>query len=349
MTVDRNSATVWSIDGPKGLYQISGEGLKAPAFSPGGKQFAIGASGGISVHDVASGTLLAKIPLEHSFGRYVAFSPSSKFLAATGSQTVEVFDLATGKKTTVAYAASTGSDKGLCWLDEEHVLVGGSDLIHLPSQMTVWSYQHNAESIAQIAGRVWYAFASGPANQTMALLPFKLPHDAVKPVADGELVLRPGDDVSVEMEQTFDLTRPQGGGAQAPSARDQLTKALTDAGYQIVQNSNKKLTGRTTMGENKEITYRRFGAPFRQTEKASYTQRLFELELSVDGQIVWSRKRVMDAPFHLQLQQGESVEQAIERAITADTGFFRSTIPSRVLPTELEKARTSKLSINGIE
>jgi WD40 repeat protein len=349
MTVDRNSATVWSIDGPKGLYQVAGEGMKSPAFSPGGKQFAIGANDGISVHDVASGTLLAKIPLEHSFGRYVAFSPSGKFLAATGSQTVDVFDLATGKKTTVAYAASAGSDKGLCWLDEEHVLVGGSDLIHLPSQMTIWTYQHNAESIAQIAGRVWYAFASGPANQTMALLPFKLPHGAVKPVSEKDLVLRPGDEIAVEAEQTFDLTRPQQDGRPAESTKDQLTKALTDAGFKVVENSNKKLIGRKGAGENKEINYRRFGAPFGQTEKTSYSQRLYELELTVDGQTVWRRQRVMDAPFHLQLKEGESVDQALERVLTADTGFFRSTIPSRVLPTELEKARTSKLSLNGIE
>ncbi|HEX5035396.1 MAG TPA: SHD1 domain-containing protein, partial [bacterium] len=65
MTVDRKTATVWSTDGPKGLYQVTGEGMKSPAFSPGGKQFAIGTSSGISVHDVASGTLLAKITLEH--------------------------------------------------------------------------------------------------------------------------------------------------------------------------------------------------------------------------------------------------------------------------------------------
>jgi hypothetical protein len=101
-------------------------------------------------------------------------------------------------------------------------------------------------------------------------------------------------------------------------------------------------------GETKEIAYRMFGAGF-DTKKASYTQRVLELELVVNGESVWKRRRVMDAPFHLQLKENESVDQAINRELAADVGFFRSTVPSRILPTAAEKARTSTLSINGIQ
>jgi hypothetical protein len=347
MTADNGGIFMWLAEGPKGVYQVAGQEMSAPAFSPGGKQFAIGTDKGYSIHEVESGELVSRIPLDHSFRRQVAFSPSGKLLAVTGSSTVEVYDLATGKKSVEAYAPAAQSNKGLTWVNEEHVLVGGSDLIHLPSQMTVWTYQHDAESVAPLAGRIWYVFGSH-GNDAMALVPFQLPHAAVKPVADSELVLRPGDDVSLEMEQTVDLTRPQDANGPGESARDQLAKALAEAGFNVVLNSNKKLIGRTTTGETREIQYRRFGAPFGQVEKASYTQRIFELELTVDGTTVWQRRRVIDAPFHLQLQKDESVDQAVERVMSADTGFFRSTIPSRVLPTEAEKARTSKLSVDGI-
>jgi WD40 repeat protein len=346
ITVDGNSLTMWTIDGPRGVYQINGEGLKAPAFSPGGKQMAVGTSTGVSVHEVATGELLTRIEMNHSFGRHVAFSPSGKLLAVTGASTVDVFDLTTGEKTVGAYAASSGSDKGLSWLDEEHVLVGGSDLIHLPSQMTVWNYQHNAESVVQLAGRMWYVFAGGHANETMALLPFDLPHAAVKPVSDRELVLKPGDEVSVQTELSFDLGVDVQG--NPVSVQDQLNAALEEAGFKVVDNSEKKLIARTLSGESKEIAYRMFGAGF-QTQKASYTQRVFELELMVDGESVWKRRRVMDAPFHLQLKENESVDQALNRLLTADGGFFRSTVPSRILPAAAEKARTSTLSINGME
>src|SRR5690606_10029933 len=112
--------------------------------------------------------------------------------------------------------------------------------------------------------------------------------------------------------------------------------------------SNKKLVGRATPGESKEIEYRMFGRGF-DTEKASYQERVFELELLVDDQSVWKRRRVWNAPFHIQLEKDETVQQAIQRRQAADTGFFRSTVPSRLLPTEAEKARTSQLTIDGLE
>jgi hypothetical protein len=132
------------------------------------------------------------------------------------------------------------------------------------------------------------------------------------------------------------------------SVQDQVTAALEEAGFKVIDNSEKKLIARTLSGESKEIEYRMFGAGFR-TEKANYTQRVLELELIVDGESVWKRRRVMDAPFHLQLKENETVDQALNRVLTADTGFFRSTVPSRILPLAAEKARTSTLSINGLQ
>ena len=116
----------------------------------------------------------------------------------------------------------------------------------------------------------------------------------------------------------------------------------------MVDNSEKKLIARTLPGETKQVSYRMFGAGF-QTQEASYTQRVFELELMVNGESVWKRRRVMDAPHHIQLKENESLDQAINRGLASDTGFFRSTVPSRILPAAAEKARTSTLSINGMQ
>ena len=346
LTVDRNGLTMWSIAGPSGVYHIAGDGLKAPAFSPGGKQFAIGANEAVSIHDVATGEMLARIKLDHGFDRRVAFSPGGDLLSTTGSSTVEIYDIAKGDKIIEAYCGSARSDQGICWLGNEHVLVGGADLIHVPSQMTVWKYEHNAESVEPLAGSVWYVFSSH-GNEQIGLLPFQLPHSAVKPVAEKELVLKPGDDVCIELELAIDLGQNAQG--QAISAKDELSKSLTEAGFLIADQSPRRLVARSMPGETKEINYRMFGAPFGQTQKSSYTQKIFELELIVDGQPVWKRQRTIEAPHHLQLQENESVDQAVNRAMLADTGFFRSTVPSRVLPTAAEQARTSKLSINGME
>src|SRR5690606_6514874 len=163
-----------------------GDGMKAPSFSPGGKQFVIGTVMGMSIHDAASGELLTRIKMDHGFNRQVAFSLSGKLLAATGRSDVDVYDATTGEKVMDAYADNLRWDLGICWVDEEHVLVGGQELIHLPSQMTVWTYNHHAETVVPLAGRVWYVL-SDMGRESMAILPFKLPHPAVKPVTDKDL------------------------------------------------------------------------------------------------------------------------------------------------------------------
>ena len=124
MTIDRRGLTVWNVDGPSGEYQIMGDGMKAPSFSPGGKQFAVGTDKGMSIHDAASGELLTRIKMDHGFNRQVAFSPSGKLLAATGQSGVDVYDATTGEKVMDAYAGNSRWDLWICWVDEEHVLVG---------------------------------------------------------------------------------------------------------------------------------------------------------------------------------------------------------------------------------
>jgi hypothetical protein len=347
MTVDGGTLTLWSTHGPKGAYQISGTGLGAPAFSPGRKQFAIGTDKGFSIHDVASGELLTRINMAPGFNRQVAFSPSGRLLAATASATIEIYDLETGEKAIEAYAPSADSEKGICWLDEEHVLAGGADLIHLPSQMVVWRYEHDAERVVQIAGKVWYVFHE-MASGTMAMLPFDLPHPAVKPVRDSELVLKPGDEVSVHTEVMFDMARDVDGEVAATPI-EQLKSALLAAGYLVVPESNKQLIGRTSQGETKEVAYELIGRPFDEPLTGTYTQQALELELVVDGEAVWKRQRVMDAPHRLRLKPAETVSEAVQRVLMEDNGFFRSTIPSRMLPTAAEKQRTSRLSMHGME
>lgn len=171
----------------------------------------------------------------------------------------------------------------------------------------------------------------------------------MKPVKDSELVLKPGDAVSVQSEMIFDFVRDPSGGAGESAPVDQLKEALTRAGFVVVDDSNKKLIGRTSTGETKEIAYRMFGAGLGEVQRTSYTQRVFELEFVVDGQVAWQRKRGMDAPHHLQLQQNELVDQAVQRVLMQDNGFFRSTIPSRILPTPAAEARMSQLTIDGIK
>jgi hypothetical protein len=348
MTLDENGLTMWSLSGSgaSGVYHLPGTRMKQPAFSPGGKQFAIMTEAGLAIHNVETGEMITRIAME-SFGHdgHVAFSPSGKFVAVGNSGVVEVFEVASGRRLVRAFAPHlSGFAQGLVWVTEAYVLAGGADLVHLPSQMTVWTYNHDAEHIQPLGGRTWYLLG-GRGNDRLALLPYDLPHAAVTPVAPGDLVLKPGDEVALRLELSFDMSDPTG---RQISPQEQLTRSLTEAGYKVVPDSPKQLVARTSPGETKEIEYSMFGA-FGQTQKASVTERVYELELVVDGQIVWSRRYVQGAPMHIQLQENETVDAAITRMMQSQGGYLGGAIPSRVLPAALAERRQSQLTINGLQ
>lgn len=347
MTVDDSGLIVWSVDGPRAEYQVTGEHIHVPALSPGGRQLAVGYANGAAVIELATGKLLAHLPIsEYEFERRVAFSPSGKQLAAADASNASIYDIATGEKTLATKFISGKAGPGgesFFWLDEEHLLADGSSVIHVPSKMGVWKYRHDAAAVAPLAGRVWYAFA-GRGRTPASLVPLQLPHAAVKPVAPSELALQPGDEVSIQMELSAAPTQGMGGKMTPPE--EQLKQALKQAGYVVADSSNKQIVARATPGPSREIRYRMPGG---QDGTVSVTPRVYELELIVDGQSVWKRQTVHDAPTMILLEENETIEQATERAMQTDIGFFNSAIPARVLTAAATDARTSELSAAGIE
>jgi hypothetical protein len=347
MTVSRGMATLWSVEGPRGVYQMQVGLIARPTFSPGGKQFAIRGETGFTIHDVASGKLLAQVSIEDTTANEAAaFSPSGKLLAVSEGPSVDVYDIATDKKIMSAYSgAGYGPEMQVHWLSEDLVLVGGEDLIHLPSQMRIWTYDHSFDWPTQCAGQMWYVDLERDGERG-ALLPFKLPQEGVGAISESELVLKPGDAVSTEFELNVSIASGVEGVAASP--QDQLNEAVRHAGFVVADNSNKRLVARSLTGETKEINFQTFGAPRGEVQTASATQRVFELELFVDGKSVWMRRRVHDAPYILNLEENESVEQGLQRYMEGDIGFFHAAIPSRIVPKAAEEARISKLTRSGM-
>jgi hypothetical protein len=267
-------------------------------------------------------------------------------LAVSGNQQVHFFDLATGKKITSVFAPAAGAFmKDLAWVSDEHVLVGGSELIHAPSQALVWTYQHDADQVRQFGGRTWYFF-DDRAHARRALVPFALPHPGVTAVKETDLVLKPGDKVSFELEIMVDLANAAESDSQ--SAADALKRALQVAGYEVVDDAPNRLVARTSSGETKEVNYQTFGIN-RESHKMSVTTRVYELALYAGDQLAWSRQSVQSPPMHIMLRENETVDQAVDREMLPKMSYFGSAVPSRVLKPELAEKRTSRLSISGIE
>jgi hypothetical protein len=342
LTLDEKALTLWNVDGAKAIYQISGQRMSPPAFSPGGNQLSLVSGNQVNVHDVESGELLASLPVDDlGMNSITAISPSGKLVAATGTAEVIIGDLSSGEIVLRCYAPAAGAfAKGLAWVNEDQLIVGGTNLVDIPSMMPIWTYASQSMQTAPGAGRVvWYVFDDHATNQR-ALLPFQLPHSAVKPVSESELALKPGDEVGIEM-QVDD-------GALAAEAEDRMKKAIEAAGFAFNPGASMKLVVRSGPGESEEIKYQDWGID-RETHKVSVNKREYEVSLVKDGQALWNSKSVKSAPHFIRLQKDETVDQAVQREMKPSVAMFPLRIPSRVLPLEATQKRVSQLTISGIE
>ncbi|WP_145058481.1 SHD1 domain-containing protein [Adhaeretor mobilis] len=341
-TVGMKNITIWDVETAQAIYTLELNGLSCGVVSPGMKQLALADSKAINVLDAATGEPLQQVALPQGRRHQaIAFDPSGKLLAGTDGSQVDLINLETGELFDTLYLPSSGST--ISWADSEHLLVGGSSLVHVPSQMVIWNYKHNANKTTSAAGINWYLLDSGGAR---VLLPLRLPHAGVKSISDSEVVLRSGDAIALEFELMSNLAR--GGKSILDEAKKSLTTHLEAAGYVIAENAPAVLVVRAETGEQREMQYQEFGFRRGAPDKVSVPERIYTLELQIDGKTVWTRKRTQGPPHMLHMNKGESTQQAVARAMEPSAGYFGTGIPSRILPAEKMEQRQSEITSSGI-
>ncbi|MAT72171.1 MAG: hypothetical protein CMJ58_21905 [Planctomycetaceae bacterium] len=347
LTVDDNNAIAWAIDGEKirGDYQIPVRNGARPAFSPGGGQFALPANGSVDIHSVATGERLARVPVEGaSSGSQVAFSPNGELIAVSTGPFVKVVAIAGGEQLCDAFAPVRGDNVGLAWAGDQYVLAGGRDLIHVGTQTVAWTYEHSAQFVRGAGGKCWYFLDDRHSNQR-ALLPFSLPQPGVTPVPEDQLALAPGAQVALDLQLAVSYNSD---GDFRGDVEKKLTSDLERAGFVLTDGANATLVARLTPGETETVEYRTWGIS-RETQSVSVTKQVYELELLVDGQSVWTRKSTQDSPHHLQLQENESINDAINRVMKPTTGYFGAGVPARVVKQDEAERRKSEISLHGLQ
>lgn len=341
LTVGRKEVVAWDASQAKAIYQIQPPNLHTGALSAGQRRLALAAGESIDLHDTETGDMLLQIDLPQP-RRYesLAFDPSGRLLAARAGQQLDLINLETKDVFDTLYVPSRGI---ICWTDQEHVLVGGQHLLHVPSKMTVWQYQHGADATRSAGGWQWYLVGDG---DPYALLPLKLPHPEVSGIDDDQLVLRSGDSVALRIELINQFAA--GGKSILEETRTRLTEDLVEAGYVVADESDAVLVASTDSGEQKNMEYRAFGSFRGETSKVSAVERIYLLELQVGGETVWQRRNVQGPPHFLQLEEGENTSQGVARVMRPSTNYFGGGLPSRVIAPEARAKRTSKIGLNGL-
>jgi hypothetical protein len=344
---EQGTLVLWRLDGKtaKAIYQIDAEGNSVPALSPGRAHLALSTQRGIEIFRASDGELLARMSDVRPGIGGLAFNGDGTRLACVAGKSVYVWDATTGKLSRDFDCADLRSGS-VSWLDNDHLLVGGTDIVDISRRLILWRYETAQAAAASFGGWQWLVMQSG---NVLGIVPAKLLHEEVLAAAKGLdaeeiLALKPGAKVSLDVQL---------GGDEQAKAETALQEALKQNGIEVAADQPLRLSARVVTGESQTKEYGRGFFNRQDTEQVTLTEKRYEVELTVDGQSAWKQISLLQSgygPHVIWMERGESAQQAIDRQNrqqSANFGFSAA-IPRYVVhPKYAGPLGTSKISMGG--
>lgn len=303
--------------------------------SGGGMFLAIPGSRRCDIVDINSANWLGSITFPQTTAPQVAFSPSGKQLALTGSNQFMVWDV---EKAEVIHQATIAHNVGdlLGWVDDNYLLTSRAGVISPQLGYTLWVYdlptRGKAVAINGGALLVHTDFRTGASFTAIGV-----PHDSVKKVeeklAAGEdemLLLKPGSEVSLKIEAIE--------GVDKELMKSALQKAVEKAGWKVSDKSPIQLVANIGRGDERTLNFRKLGRGIRNTEEVKITPFTASLQVRSADKVLWERKSTNMVPSFLRLPQGTSLKDMVKSYEKADPSYFeRLQMPPRLLRPEFAR------------
>lgn len=359
LTVSGGETTVWDIDHARAVYTLPVDSGSRPALSANRKQLAVIHSGVVCVLDAATGqTLLALTAgdtpargapagLAAARGRrefhmpaHLAFRPDGCQVAALGDGVIQVWDLqkqALAKQFWLPQSTGRFGFDAVEWVDNNYLLVNGSDLVDVAKQIVLWHYDVPGQArsaCAVIDGHLAFGAAEnarGRGRMQAGVFFVALPHAEAAQVAAGLTeeklsVLKPGGQVSL------DLRVPGATPQDIEAITASYTEQLKSYGVSVVAGAPLSFQGAVEAGQSESRTYvpstGRFGFPIRgeKGENVNVTMQKCRLALMENGKVLWEHSMdAVGAGFFVQHKEGESVQAAVDKAGQQNVvNFFRN-------------------------
>lgn len=336
---------LWQTDDAKAVYELLVKRNTKPVLSHSNKCLAIPTSSGVLMHDAATGKLLASVGSGDFHDAILAFSPSGKLLAAITNGFIDVIDITTGETIRSFPCNKATNVKQAAWVDENYLFLDSGALVHVPLRIVAWNYElPNGAKVKSFSNTFWVLMRDR-VRGFQILAPLVLPPrealDAVAGLHESDiLVVQPGEAVTLDVQITDDTFL-------AEDVKQALQTALTNAGMKLADDAKLKLVARTQHGETTEVHYRSVPSFRDKGETLSVTSRIYELELLLDGAIIWQRKAVHSAPHWLHMERGESTQDAVARVMKPKALNFSGRLPAFVVrPEFMEPLGSSKMSLD---
>lgn len=343
---------LWKLNGnkPSAVYQIDASADCEPALSPGRNHLALATQRGIEIFRAADGELLARMSGVSAKYGALAFSENGGHLACVSGKSVYVWNATTGKlqRDFDCNAVQGGQNSSVTWLDDKRLLVGGSDVVDLPKRLVLWRYDGVPLVSTPYGGWQWMVMESG---NILGIVPAKLLTEEVMAADDdldpnAILALKPGTKVALDLQL---------GGEELAKAEEALKAGLQQSGMEVVPAAPVRLTARIVTGKSDTQEYTRGFSPFNRSnaESVTVTEKRYEVELTLDGESLWKQTSTLQsgwAPSVVHMQEGESIQQAVDRqASQYSSGFsFGASLPRYVVhPKYAGPLGTTKLTPGG--
>jgi hypothetical protein len=127
---DEKAIRFWDVAAGRQLFEIPSPGLKLFSLSPDDKTLAVAAEKGVKLYDTTTAARTASLKGAAERPEVLAWSPGGKTLYAGCSETIDLWDVASGQHTSASLGGAgslfrtlTGVNSA-CWLDEETLVMG---------------------------------------------------------------------------------------------------------------------------------------------------------------------------------------------------------------------------------
>ena len=286
---------------------------------PDGKHLLAVTDEAIGVMDVVAGKILFYKSMNVQGVNSIDVCPDGTKLLLHGNQGVVILDLASGES--IKEIVVEGSNQDTIWAGNNHILIGGKDLLDVDREFVCWSYTGQRATFSA-GGQVWF-LAVGANESPSVLLSEELPHpEALERIQQAEadpdfFALKPGSHVNVSV-------LIEGGPADLQTT---LLKKIEAAGYVYDNAAPISFVAKVEQGESREVAIRDFGS-FRNegVRKYNFQPSIASLQLVRDGTVLWSRVSGGYPPGMLDTRDGESEAAALKRYEAPNMGLYEHAV-----------------------
>ncbi|MCM2374041.1 WD40 repeat domain-containing protein [Aporhodopirellula aestuarii] len=332
--MNKGEYAVYDFVAKKTVYKFGQDSRNSPepVLSPGRKYLAIPEGNSVRLIEPTSGEVLVSLPVEGGSVSSVAFDPMGEKLAVLSSNEMAVWTLGSGSPPRRVRADLLSSASRLAWVDDNHLLVGGSVLFSLDQEVPVWSYRPQGDVVnerdepnvvAIASSRLCYGVRIGNDYDSRSVLGLvigavELPGPGVRETVAGmnrdELfVLEPGIAVGLEVDC----------GQYNDRVRADLMRHIEENQWRYDPDATIKLFAKMSRDEPEQSLYVKsnsrfgfggmsvFGPTREQLANAEHvTRQSYRSNLTIrrGEEFLWGSGTVGALPSSLRLTEGQTVE-----------------------------------------